>query len=95
MLATDCRDGGKNVCRSCSIAVTAAIYRNGEEKPAIHWSFEMGIGCESDKKLFDFILRIGEGFGIADLCSQLKIARFKVTVSMKDFQVIAKSQFSI
>jgi len=33
------------------LPVTAAIYRNGEEKPAIRWSFEMGIGVESDKKL--------------------------------------------
>ena len=52
------------------LPVTAAIYRNGEEKPAIRWSFEMGIGGESDKKLLDFILRIREGFGIADRCSQ-------------------------
>ena len=71
------------------LPVTAAIYRNGEEKPAIRWSFEMGIGVESDKKLFDFMFRIREGFGIADRCSQLKIARFKVTISMKDFQVTA------
>ena len=45
------------------LPVTAAIYRNGEEKPAIRWSFEMGIGVESDKKLFDFMFRIREGFG--------------------------------
>ena len=30
------------------LPVTAVIYRNGEEKPAICWSFEMGIGVESD-----------------------------------------------
>ena len=71
------------------LPVAAAIYRNGEEKPAIRWSFEMGIGVESDKKLFDFMFRIREGLGIADRCSQLKIARFKVTISMKDFQVTA------
>ena len=67
------------------LPVTAAIYRNGVEKPAMRWSFEMGIGDESDKKLFDFISRIRKGFGIADRCSQLEIARFKVTISMKDF----------
>jgi len=37
------------------LPVTAAIYRNGEEKPAMRWSLEMGIGGESDKILFDFI----------------------------------------
>ena len=37
------------------LPVTAAIYRNGEEKPAMRWSFEMGIGGESDKMLLDFI----------------------------------------
>ena len=40
------------------LPVTAAINRNGEEKPAIRWSFEMGIGGESDKMLFDFIFRV-------------------------------------
>ncbi|KAJ7343099.1 hypothetical protein OS493_040506, partial [Desmophyllum pertusum] len=37
------------------LPVTAAIYRNGEEKQAMRWSFEIGIGGESDKKLFDLI----------------------------------------
>ena len=70
------------------LPVTAAIYRNGEEKPAMRWSFEMGIGGESDKA-FDFIARVREGFGIADRCSQLSIARFRVTISVKEFQVTA------
>ena len=51
------------------LPVTAAIYRNGEEKPAMHWSFEMGIGSESDKMLLDFIFRVREGFGIPGRCS--------------------------
>ena len=42
-----------------------------EEKPAMRWSFEMRIGGESDKMLFDFIFRVTEGFGIPDRCSQL------------------------
>ena len=53
------------------LPVTAAIYRSGEKKPAIGWSFEIGIGGESDKMLFDVIFRVREGFGIADRCSQL------------------------
>jgi len=48
------------------LPVTAEIYQNGEEKPAMNWSFEMEIGGESDKKLFDFIIRLREGFGIGD-----------------------------
>ena len=39
--------------------------------------------------LFDFIFRVREGFGFADQCSQLNIARFRVTISVKDFQVTA------
>ena len=39
-------------------SVTAAINKNGEEKPGIRWSFEMGIGGESDKMLFEFIFRV-------------------------------------
>ena len=49
----------------------------------------MGIRGESDKALFDFIIRVREGFGIADRCSQLSIALFRVTISMKEFQVTA------
>ena len=43
------------------LPVTAVIYRNGEEKPTMHWSIEMGIEGESDKMLFDFIFRVREG----------------------------------
>ena len=57
-----------------------------EEKQAMRWSFEVGIGGEGDKQLFDFIIRLREGFGIGDRCSQLKISKFKVTISVKDFQ---------
>ena len=34
------------------------IYRKGEEKPAMRWSFEMGIGGKSEKMLFGFIFRV-------------------------------------
>ena len=44
------------------LSVNAAIYRNFEEKPAMRWSFEMGIGGESDKMLFDFIFRVRKVF---------------------------------
>ena len=44
-----------------------------KKKPAVGWSFEMGIGGESDNMLFDFIFRVREGFGIADRCSQLSM----------------------
>jgi len=29
---------------------TAAIYRNGEEKTAMRWSFEMGIGAKVTRR---------------------------------------------
>ena len=28
------------------LPVTDATYRNGEEKPAMRWSFEMGVGAK-------------------------------------------------
>ena len=71
------------------LPVTAVIYRNGQEKAAIRWSFEAAIGCENDKNLFNLISRIRKGFGIADRCSQLQITKFAVTVSMKDFKAKA------
>ena len=71
------------------LPVTAAIYHNGEEKPAMRWSFEIGIGGESDKELFNFVNRLREGFGIGDRCSQLKILKYKIAISMKDFEVTA------
>ena len=40
------------------LPITVAICRNGEEKPAMRWSFEMGIGGKSEKMLFDFIFRV-------------------------------------
>ena len=38
---------------------------------------------------FFFFFRVREGFVIADRCSQLNKARFRVTISVKDFQVTA------
>jgi len=32
------------------LPVTAAIYQNGVEKPAMRWTFEMAIGAISDQK---------------------------------------------
>ena len=52
--------------------VTSAIYLNGEEKAAIPWSFEIGIGGEGDQKFCELISGIREVFGIAD---QVQIAK--------------------
>ena len=38
--------------------VRSAINRNDEEKPAIRWSFEMGVGGRSEKMLFDLIFGV-------------------------------------
>ena len=59
------------------LPVTATFYHNGEETPAMRWSFAMGIGGESGKKLFDFVTRLREGFGIGDRCSKLKILKYR------------------
>ena len=64
---------GRSFADHVVLPVTAAIYRNGQEKPAMRWPFEMGIGGESGKMLFDFIFLVREGFGIADRCCQLNI----------------------
>ena len=46
---------------------SAAIYLNGEEKAAIRWLFEIGIGGEGDQKFCELISTgIREVFGIAD-----------------------------
>jgi len=58
--------------------VTAAIYQNGVEKPAMPWTFEMAIGTISDQKLHGFLQRLRGEFGIAELCSELAICKFKV-----------------
>ena len=71
------------------LPVTAVIYRNGQKKAAMRWSFEAEIGRESNKNLFNLISRIREGCGIADRFSQLQITKFEVTVSMKDFKATA------
>ena len=71
------------------LPVTAVIDCNEQENAAMRWSFEAAITHESNKNLSNLILRIGEGFGIADHCSQLEITKFAVTVSMKDFKATA------
>ena len=71
------------------LPITATIRQNNEEKPAMRWSFEMGIRDESGKKLFDFITRLLEGYGIGDRCSQLKISKYKVAISMKDGTILS------
>ena len=67
------------------LPVTAAIYQNGMEKPAMRWSFEIEVGALSDKDLHRFIERLKRGFGIANGCTELKIQKFKVSLSIKDF----------
>ena len=71
------------------LPVTDATYRNGEEKPAMRWSFEMGVGAKVTRCCLILFFRVREGFVIVDQCSQLNIARFRVTISVRDFQVTA------
>ena len=52
--------------------VTSVIYHNGEEKAAIRWSVEIGIGGEGDQKFCELISGIREVFGIADQVQIMK-----------------------
>ena len=72
------------------LLVIAAIYRNGVEKPAMRWTFEMALGARSDRNLRLFKQRLRGGFGIADRCSELNIKKFKVSLSIKDFNATAE-----
>ena len=38
------------------LPVTVAIYHIGVERPAMHWSFQMGVGAHSDQNLHEFIV---------------------------------------
>ena len=57
----DVVDLGRNVDRML-LPVTAAIYQNGVEKPAMRWTFEMAIGSVSDQKLHGFLQRLFNSF---------------------------------
>ena len=65
VLRMDVVDLGRNVDRML-LPVTAAIYQNGVEKPAMSWTFTMVIGATSDQKLHGFLQRLRGGFGIAE-----------------------------
>ena len=67
------------------LPVIAAIYHNGAEKPAMRWTFEMALGATSDRNLLLSKERLRGGFGIADRCSELNIKKFKVSLTIKDF----------
>ena len=49
------------------------------------WSFEIEVGTISYKDLNRFIERLKRGFGIANRCTELKIQKFKLSLSIKDF----------
>ena len=86
VLRTDVVDLGRNVDRML-LPVTATIYQNGVEKPAMRWTFQMVIGAISDQKLHGFLQRLRGGFGIAERCSELIIRKFKVSLSTKDASI--------
>ena len=83
---TDVVDLDGNVDRML-LPVTATIYQNGVEKPAMRWTFQMVIGAISDQTLHGFLQRLRGGFGIAERCSELTIRKFKVSLSTKDASI--------
>ena len=52
VLRMDVVDLGRNVDRML-LPVTAAIYQNGMEKPAMRWTFEMAIAPLATKSCMD------------------------------------------
>ena len=74
------------------LPVTAAIYQNGMEKPAMKWFFEIEVGAISDKDLNSFIELLKRGFGIANRCTELKIQKFKLSLSIKDLHLLLNFQ---
>lgn len=67
------------------VPVTAAIYHNAEEKPTERWCFEIGLSVEADKLRFSLLKRLEKGFGIKEKCLSLKITKFRLELSAKDF----------
>ena len=70
------------------VAVTGAIYHNGQEKPTERWSFEIGLNLSEDKILSTVLKRLEKGYGIKDKCTTLNITKFKLQASAKDLQPI-------
>ena len=68
------------------VPVTGAIYHNGNEKPTERWCFELGMRTVSDKDFTSVLSRLQKGFGIKEKCAMLKIAKFKIQLSSKDFR---------
>ena len=68
------------------VPVTGAIYHNGNEKPTERWCFELGMRTVSDKDFTSVLSRLQKGFGIKEKCAMLKIVKFKIQLSSKDFR---------
>lgn len=68
------------------VPVTGAIYHNGNEKPTERWCFELGMRTVSGKDFTSVLSRLQKGFGIKEKCAMLKIVKFKIQLSSKDFQ---------
>ena len=66
--------------------VTGAICHNGNEKPTVRWCFELGMRTVSDKDFTSVLSRLQKGFGIKEKCATLKIFKFKIQLSSKDFR---------
>ena len=68
------------------VPVTGAIYHNGNEKPTERWCFELGMRTVSGKDFTSVLSRLQKGFGIKEKCAMLKIVKFKIQLSSKDFR---------
>ena len=68
------------------VPVTGAIYHDGNEKPTERWCFELGMRTVSDKDFTSVLSRLQRGFGIKEKCAMLKMVKFKIQLSSKDFR---------
>ena len=66
------------------VAVTAAIYKNGHDKPSERWCFEMTLS-KQDSVLTGLLARIRKGYRILEKCKELAIHEFKINILNKDF----------
>ena len=63
------------------LPVTDATYRNGEEKPAMRWSFEMGIGAKVTRCCLILFFELEK-----DLVLQISVASYKHSEIQSDDQ---------
>eukprot|EP00112_Aurelia_sp_Birch-Aquarium-sp1_P002196 Seg1236.5 transcript_id=Seg1236.5/GoldUCD/mRNA.D3Y31 product="hypothetical protein" protein_id=Seg1236.5/GoldUCD/D3Y31 len=71
------------------VPVTAAIYRNGKEKPDIKWNFEVKLTSD-DTVLSKFKSRLQIFHGVNERCEELQIDKF--TLKLLNMKSVSNSK---